>query len=261
MARKRQVTRSQTRLDGPREAESVSRAGYLLRWVNWSKLLALLLFLANTWFMYQFLTSPRFRVREVQVEGGELVSEDEVKDVEGVLDSSIFRVRASELEKRIEEQFGCVVDASVHCELPCRVVITLEEHQGILVWASEENRWWVDKDGNVLGPTTDPQDRIVIRDVQVCMPSPGEDLVGIPCSLAWDVAEEVPAVRSYDYVPDVGLVLHVTDHRWPVYLGYEGDAAFKVAVMRELVQRLLENGTEVEYIDLRNERRPSYGKL
>ncbi|MFP3896301.1 MAG: cell division protein FtsQ/DivIB [Anaerolineales bacterium] len=260
MAR-RQGTRSQARLDRPQKEEGVSDHGSILRRINWSKLLALLLLLANALFMYQFLTSSRFWVREVEVKGGELVSGDEVKDVLGAPDRSIFRVNAWKLENRIQRRFGCVKNSSVHCKLPCTMIVTLEERQDVLVWVSEENHWWVDKDGNVLGPTTDPQDRVVIRDVQGYTPSPGEHLVGVPFDLAWDVAGAVPAVKSYDYVPNVGLVLHVTDHRWPVYLGYEGDAAFKVAVMRKLVQRLLEKGMQVEYIDLRNERRPSYGEL
>lgn len=261
MVRRRRVTRSQARLDGAEGAEDASRSKFFLRRANWAKVLALLLLLVNAWFMYQFLSSPRFWVREVHVEGGEVVSGDDVRDVADVLDESIFNIRVSELKDRIEERFGCIKDASVHCELPCRVVITLEERQDILVWSSEEKRWWVDKDGNVLGPTDDAREHIVVRDVRAWRPSPQDHLAGVPLDLAWDVTEVVPAARSYDYVPNVGLVLYVTDHRWPVYLGYQGDAAFKVAVMRKLVQRLLENDTEVEYIDLRNERRPSYGKL
>lgn len=261
MVRRRQVTRSQVRLDKPQEAEDASDRESLLRRVNWSKLLALLLLLVNAWFMYQFLSSSRFWVREVSVKGGERVSGNDVKDVVDVLDRSIFLVKTSELENHIREQFGCVRDSSVRCELPCRVVIALEEREDILVWASEGNHWWVDKDGNILGPTADARDRIVIRDAQGWRSSPTEHLVGVPCGLAWDMAEEVPAARSFDYVPNLGLVLHVTEHRWPVYLGYEGEAAFKVAVMRKLVQSFLENDIQVEYIDLRNERRPSYGKL
>lgn len=262
MARRRRVTRSQERLDkSEKVAKDTSRGRSILRWMNWSKLLALLLLLVNAWFMYQFFTSSRFWVREVSVKGTDLVSEDEVKDVTDVLDKSIFHVRASALEHRIEERFGCVENVSVRCRLPCSVMITLEERQDILVWASGESYWWVDREGNVLGPTADAQDRIVVHDVEVWRPSPEEHLEGVPLDLAWDVTKVVPAARSYDYVPNVGLVLYVTDHRWPVYLGYEGDAALKVAVMRKLVQRFLENGTQVEYIDVRNERRPSYERL
>jgi len=256
----RRATRSQTRLGEAKKSEPVPERKSPLRWANWSKALALLLVVVNVWLMYRFFLSSRFWVREVAVKGQDLVSADDVKNVAHVLDRSIFRVRASELEDCISEQFGCVEASSVRCELPCRVVITLKERQDVLVWVSGGKQWWVDRDGNVLGPTTDPKDRIVIRDIQAEAPAPKGCLVGVPWALAWDMAEALPAARSYDYLPNVGLVLRVTAHDWPIYLGYGGDAELKVTVMRELVQEFLEDGTRVEYIDVRNERRPSYGK-
>ena len=261
MARSRQATRSRTRLGEAEGTQAVSSEGARRRRVNWSKMLAVLLLLVNTWLIYRFLSSSRFWVQEVVVKGGDLVSKEEAKGVANVLDKSIFTVQASALEDRVGGHFGCIEDVSVHCELPCRVVITLQERQDMLVWKSGERCWWVDKEGNILGPTADPGDCLVIRDVQAWAPAPKEHLIDVPWALAWGVADALPAARSYEYVPHVGLVLRVTENSWPVYLGYGGDAEFKVAVMRELVQEFLEKGAPIKYIDVRNARRPSYGRL
>ncbi|MEA3408337.1 MAG: FtsQ-type POTRA domain-containing protein [Chloroflexota bacterium] len=261
MVGKRRASRSRARLDGTGEAASVSGGGSLLHRVNWSKALALVLLLVNVWFMYRFLASSRFCVQEVIVKGQERVSGEEVENVANVLGRNAFHIQTSKLERRIEEQFGCVKQSSVHCKLPSKVVITLEERQDILVWASGERYWWVDKDGNVLGPAADPSDCVVVRDVRGWAPAPQGRLIDVPWALVWDVVEALPAARSYEYVPNIGLVLRVTDHSWPVYLGYDGDAELKVMVMRELVQGFLEEDMQIEYIDVRNGRRPSYGKL
>jgi len=53
-------------------------------------------------------------------------------------------------------------------------------------------------------------------------------------------------------------VAYVTAEGWPVYLGHEGDAAAKVAIMRALVDELVRRNVSVAYIDLRNEVRPTY---
>jgi cell division septal protein FtsQ len=224
-------------------------------------MLAVLLLLVNAWLIYRFLSSPRFWVRELVVKGGGLVSKEEVRGVANVLNRSIFSVQASALEDRVDEQFGCIEDVSVHCELPSRVVFTLREREDMLVWKSGERAWWVDKEGNILGPTADPGDCLVVLDVEAWAPAPREHLIDVPWALAWDVAEALPAARSYEYVPHLGLVLRVTENNWPVYLGYGGDAEFKIAVMRELVQEFLEKGAPIKYIDVRNAWRPSYGKL
>ena len=47
---------------------------------------------------------------------------------------------------------------------------------------------------------------------------------------------------------------------WPVYLGHSGDMATKVAVVQALVNTLTQQGVDVEYIDLRNDARPTFKK-
>jgi cell division septal protein FtsQ len=52
--------------------------------------------------------------------------------------------------------------------------------------------------------------------------------------------------------------VYATTDQWLVYLGHEGDAARKVAIMISLVQQLEGSRQRVAYIDLRNEHRPVY---
>jgi len=68
----------------------------------------------------------------------------------------------------------------------------------------------------------------------------------------------MPAIRMFDYSVEKGLIVYVTPSQWPVYLGDTGDGREKLAIMSALAQQLVETNASVEYIDLRNERRPVF---
>jgi hypothetical protein len=101
---------------------------------------------------------------------------------------------------------------------------------------------------------------VVVHDLKGVAPAPHEQIAGLPWQLAQDLLQVLPIIKTYDYTPDEGLIVYVTTNNWPVYLGHEGDAGAKVALMQAVVEQLTAKGVNVEHIDLRNERRPTYKK-
>jgi len=99
---------------------------------------------------------------------------------------------------------------------------------------------------------------VIIHDIQAFAARPGGYIAGVPWRLALEMADALPAIREYDYTSEMGLTLYVTPYQWPVYLGHEGNARTKVALMQALAQQLLDKQVAVGYIDLRNEGRPTY---
>ena len=214
--------------------------------------------MGSIWFLYNLFTSVRFRVDYVSIEKASLVSRDDVERVANVRNNSIFRVNTEDVERRLKAAFGCIERALVTCKLPDQVTIEVEEHDQVFVWESAGRYWWVDIQGDVLGMTDDPGQLLVIHDLDLIAPDPQEYIIGVPWELGEEMAEVLPDIGSYDYGRAEGLILYVTANRWPVLLGHQGDALAKIALMRALTNELAAKGIDVEYIDLRNEQRPTF---
>lgn len=256
----RRKQRSRERLAAARaEAERLSPAaprpaGSMLL----VRLPGVLLMCGALWLLGMLLADARFRVATVDVRGAQRIPQDQIVEAAGALGRNAFLVPGQALERRLERELGGIATASVHTILPDRVVIAVEEADVAIVWQSGERYWWVGLEGQVYGEAPGPGNLVVVRDLQGVAPEPGDHIVGVPARLARDLYDALPANQFYAYTPDLGLVVFVTASEWPVYLGHEGDAAVKVAVLRALVERLISQGVDVEYVDLRNEHRPTY---
>jgi len=226
----------------------------------WAKLPAVVLLVASIWLLAMLHNNNRFFVSDVAVQGVVLMDANEIRTVAAVDGMSIFRVRAYEVARRLEDTFGCIDHVQVSCRLPGSVSISVRERKAAVIWQSGERSWWIGSDGSVLGAARVTGQLPIIRDVEGAMAEPSQYLAGVPWRLAQDMAVALPSTTTYDYVPGLGLVTYATDAKWPVYLGYEGSAENKVAIMRSLVERLASQGVEIEYIDLRNEHSPMYKK-
>ena len=225
---------------------------------SWSKLPTLLLLGASFWLLVALFSDSRFRVGHVEIEGANLLAESEVMALITVRGRSAFHVRTDEIEALLLDEFGCVEEASVICRLPNTVRVKLRERENLLVWESSEQYWWVDEGGDVLGATRDPGDLVVIHDRADWARQPGEHIIGVPWAFAEELMVAMPSVRDYDYVRAQGLTLYLTDKRWPVFLGHRGPAQEKVAIMHALLEQLGTVGADVEYVDLRSARFPTY---
>jgi cell division septal protein FtsQ len=233
-----------------------------------SKLFSVLLLFGTIYILYLFLDSSRFQVHHVHIQGTRLLDKAEIEAAIDIKGASIFAIRTDELVRSLDQHFAGLARVSASCQLPNQVTITVREEQAVVAWESGGQTWWVDADGTVLGKarttdaspgSQDPQlaDLLVIRDVTGIAPQPQELLVEVPWRLALELRQVLPAITRFDYTRETGLVLYVTDGRWPVYLGHEGVAATKIAILESLVARLDREGLSVEHIDLRDEKAPT----
>ncbi len=251
--------RSQVRLT-PSEGSAAPQAGLATtaEGVLAARVPAVILLAGALWLLVRLLSGARFEVRQVEIRGLHHLATEQVAELVDVAGRSIFLVRAQVLAHGILARYGCIEAVDVRCRLPDQVTVTVREKDVALVWQSGERYWWLGPDAEVLGETDDPGDLVVLRDVEGRAPDPGTYVPGVPVALAQDLGTVLSTNRRYDYTAEAGLVVYVTAEGWPVYLGHEGDAARKVAIMRSLVDSLVSRRASVAYIDLRNERRPTY---
>jgi cell division septal protein FtsQ len=254
-------TRSQARLGG---AGGVVTSGDRVQAEDgpqdrtWARIWGGLLVGGALWLVASLLTDTRFAVQHVSVEGLTQLPVGALYAEASPMGHNIFLLPVDAMARRIESQFGFVRRAQLLPRLPDRVHVAIEEEPIVFVWQSGERYWWVGAGGRVMGETPEAAGLVVVRDAAGIAPHLGAYVPHVPVDLVKNLQEVLPGQRAYEYVPDVGLVMYVSAKRWPVYLGHEGDARRKAAILTCLVEDLVAKGQNVEYIDLRNERRPSY---
>lgn len=222
----------------------------------WSKAGAALLLAGALILGYDLLTQPRFRVQAVQVQGVELLDREAIAAQADAVGKTVFAVRAERLAQQIEERFPVAQRVTVRCTLPRQVTITVQEHEVALVWESGGRAWWIGQEGRVLGETADPRGRAVVHDLKGLARDPQEYVLGVPWDYARAVARAMPDVRDMDYALEEGLIIAWGPEGRPVFMGREGDAQAKAAILQALSQQLATRGIAMDYVDLRNQERP-----
>ncbi|NLT73810.1 MAG: FtsQ-type POTRA domain-containing protein [Chloroflexi bacterium] len=204
-----------------------------------------------------FLLDGRFRVRSVDVEGATLVEAQAIVAAANLTGVPIFLVDAHRVERQVAEAFGCFDRVRVQAKLPDHVRIAVSEKGALLLWENQGTHWWIDGQGAVLGIAARLGSLPVVHDHSGLPVVEGSMIAGVPWDYVGAMVTALPGVREFEYTLEDGLIVRVTTAGWPVYLGTKGDADHKVIVLRELTAALMREGTQVEYIDLKNERRPA----
>ena len=223
----------------------------------WIKGPAIVLFLVSAFFLYKWLSDPRFQVQEVLVTGNQITSDEAIRAQLEIRGQSIFTVNVRAIEKRLEDRISTIANAQVKARLPDQVWITLEDRPVLALWETGGTYWWVDPEGTVLGPCQDPANWPVVHDRSDLAPEPKGVIAGVPWDMVRQLFASLPALRECDYTLEDGLTIYITDQRWPVHLGYAGDVRFKIEVMLSLARRLGEEKRRVAEIDLRSQRHPA----
>ena len=225
-------------------------------WQRYSRMGSLALLAISLLFIVQFLTSARFRIRQVTIDGASLVAHDEIEGLVDLAGRSIFTFNARQIETQLLESYGCLGRVRVQARLPGQVHIQLEEKATLLLWYSQDVYWWVDAEGRVLGAAASHGDLPRVRDRSGLPVAPDEYIVGVPWEFLAAMSRALPTTSDFEYTLEDGLIL-VDARGWSVYLGLGGDAEQKALLLEELTRALDERGDRVVYIDLRNERRPA----
>ena len=143
---RRERRRSETRLGAMENAAQADGAVVAPQpgAVAWAKAPAWVLLAGSVWVLLSLFTNARFRVTEVTIEGARLVRREDVLRAATVVGSSVFDIRAQQIERRLEEGSGLIEEATVRCRLPNQVSIALLEREAALIWESANRHWWID---------------------------------------------------------------------------------------------------------------------
>lgn len=222
----------------------------------WSKAAAGLLVIAACLLGYRLFNSEHFTVQKVEIEGESLLSEAEIVAHLDVVGRSIFAVPKYRIAREVQSAFPLLESATVECILPNRLRLTVREWEVALAWESDGRFWWIGTEGRVLGETADPQGRLVVHDLKGLAPLPGEYVLGVPWEYLLALSRALPELREVDYALEEGVIAH-DGEGVPILLGYEGDVSMKVAILKDLNAQMASRGAAIDYIDLRNAKRPA----
>ncbi|MHB1318399.1 MAG: cell division protein FtsQ/DivIB, partial [Anaerolineae bacterium] len=250
--------RSQTRLmaEGPALTGANVRQGGS-RSVRFGRAVSVVLLLLSGVLLGVFLLDARFRVRTVAVEGATLVDQNLVIAAADLYERPVFLLNGRKTERHVAETFGCFERVRVQARLPDRVTIRVTEKSAMLIWERQGAYWWLDGQGKVLSEAMGHGELPVLHDRSDMPVTVGGTIPGVPWEYIVRMVGALPAVKDFEYTLEDGLIVFVTTERWPVYLGSDGDPAYKVSVLRELTAALTTDGAQVVYIDIKNEQRPA----
>ncbi|HSJ58235.1 MAG TPA: FtsQ-type POTRA domain-containing protein [Anaerolineae bacterium] len=248
-----------------RQVEAVPRRRF--PWRNLLRRLPILLLTlaAISALVYAF-TDAQFFVYEGHIVGARHLHPAIIYQAAGVHEQSIFWIDPNNVAARVAQVEG-VKEVRVRCELPARVVISVEERQPRILWRAvmQEHDWWLDEEGVVLPYHGDPAspDLIFVVDYSSRALAVGDHVE--PVELVQSVlslAKAMPGVRIYTYHAERGLgfTQESAGSQWPVYLGSSDDLARKVQVMQAVTTYLASNDIRPRYVDVRWADHPVYGR-
>jgi len=215
--------------------------------------------------VYAF-TDARFYVYEGHIIGARHLDAAIIYQAAGVHEQSIFWTDPNAVAARVAQVDG-VKAVQVRCELPARVVITVEERQPTILWraVSQGRDSWLDGQGVVLPYHGDPAspDVIFVVDYSARALAIGQRVA--PADLVPSVLSLVaamPDVRLYTYDAERGLgfTQAQVDAQWPVYLGSSQDLARKIQITQAMTAYLASNQIRPRYVDVRWADHPVYGR-
>jgi cell division septal protein FtsQ len=218
------------------------------------------------WLAIYASTDATFFVYGAQIVGGHHIGPEVIYEAAGVHEQNIFWVDPQRVAEDVMQLEG-VKSVKVHCELPARVTIEVEEREPAVMWRArtQQQDLWLDEEGRVLpyhGDANSPEMVFVIdsgeRYLQIGDTVEPEGIV--ESALQLDVA--LPGVKIFFYQPDLGLSFthRVNGEEWPVYVGTADDLARKIQVLQAVTEYLLEEGIDPRYVDVRWAEHPVYGR-
>ncbi len=244
-ARRNRRRTTASAMPGPRRA--------LGSWLASGRIASLALFLAALGGLIAIAVSPQFVVRNVQINGAQILEDAAIEELAGVMGVSIWLVQTGDVEARIARSaYVERVDASL--TLPDILTINLVERQPDVRWQVGNMRYLVDVEGRVLGLDNAAfvTDTLIIEDRSGRMVEPNDridpDVLYLVRALALRLPEEagvVPAGISWDR--DHGVMIATTDGRTIVF-GRKDNLEYKIQILRFLT---IQEPTEYTWLDLR----------
>lgn len=126
-----------------------NRQRSLMNYVRNGKIPAFLLLIGASWLLYATLTSPRYVVQQVVLEGGNALTQADVEALAGVQGQTVWELQEQEIEERVR-QSPYVEHAHARVLLPATVVVAVRERQPAMRWYHHGATYEVAQDGRVL---------------------------------------------------------------------------------------------------------------
>lgn len=202
--------------------------------------------------------------RNTAIEGNQYIDRASILQAAGVDELNIFWIKPRKVAERIRKLDG-IKTVSVHCALPAKVVVRVEERKPVVRWHVREQKkdWWLDDEGVVLPYTGIMSTTVSVIDLSRQQLKIGDRVTpdGIVPSVR-RLAQSLPTVQVIYYQADRGLSFaqKTAGGEWPVYVGDSEDLPRKIQVLQALTQYLESNKIRPRYVDVRWADYPVYGK-
>jgi cell division protein FtsQ len=220
-------------------------------WVGNGKIVSIpMLFVALLTLVY-VTASPRFVVRDIRVEGTDLLDPAAAIQLSAALGRSIWIVDPEAVTTNLRTS-AYVEQASAFVTLPDRLTIVIRERRPEVRWQSGGQRFLVDADGRVLGlETTAPLTGTLVVDDRSGKPVQANDrLDPTMLDLARDLSLRLPAELGQTegriaWATDTGIVVELPSKT--IIVGRNNDLDRKLSILG----MLLRDGTAFTLLDLR----------
>lgn len=208
--------------------------------------------------------APFLRVTEVQVEGANRLTADQVIDVAAVPpDTTILRLPKARIIESLEGN-PWVAQAEVSRVFPTGVLIRIEERVPVAtVDAGGAELWLVDRSGVWLGErTAEDESLVTIRAIEGLTPVGGRRAsspeLANAIAVARGLSDELKSLTRAISAPSIDRTAVITNDDVEVFIGEADGIADKDRVAREILER--EKG-KVVYINVRVVERPTWRGL
>jgi hypothetical protein len=106
-----------------------------------------------------------FYIRDPEIVGNQHIGREEIREAANVVGINIFWIHPRQVEERIRAIRG-VKNVRVHCVLPAKVTIEVEERKPVILWRVEAQSkdFWLDEEGLVLTYGGVPTETVFVVD-------------------------------------------------------------------------------------------------
>lgn len=211
--------------------------------------------------------SDLFHVNNVQVNGAEHLTSQEITTIAAVSDdSTLLRLDSAGIKARLEDN-AWIQGVAIHRVFPDTIVIDITEREpGAVAKINDKSNWVISTDGTWLSAATtdDWENAMKIIDVSPSMPAPisGSDCADGGITNALNILNAISddlrsRIVSISAESSIKTSLNLEDGI-TVAFGDSSDVEMKEAVINSL---LSEYGGRISYINVRVPSRPTYRML
>lgn len=211
---------------------------------------------------YGFL--PIFRFDNIEINGVDIISRDELIYFTGAKGQPIFTVRAQDIRAILLQHYQEISDAEVTIAFPAKMRIDLEERIPVVEWDFGGSRFWLDADGIVLNESTSHGSTIHIYADSFPGASSRDDRE-LPTYFSKDTLETMltmgkyaPQDRPLYFTYDNGYGWD-TDEGWRVFFGKsDSDIEEKLRMLDSLTKYFIKNEIQPVMLSLEFKDAPYY---